>query len=181
MSDSVKLGQEKVGVPHAEAIHAVVDETAKRNWDDFKPVFAMYYLDSMLSNHLLRFIQNGLGEDELKELDPNKVRMTTLVLWRDHFRHNAKHLRPSSESEAWVDEVFAAILNDFGINESDYGDFSKKFDLDEVMARWAVELSAPLNLKAHLLSVTHSTIVRGVEEELIPSLDKASKPWWKFW
>lgn len=181
MAASPQLGQEKVGAPQAEAITAVADEIASRNWDDFKPVVAMYYLDSMLSNHLLRFIQNGLGENELRSLDPNKVRMTTLILWRDHFRHNAKHLRPDTGDEDWVDDVFATILNNFGINESDYGDFSQKFDLDEIMAQWAVELSAPLNLKAHLLAVTHSTIVRGVEEELIPSLGKNSKPWWKFW
>lgn len=181
MPASPELGQQKVGIPHAEAINAVVDKTSSQNWADFNPAIAMYYLDSMLANHLLSFIQNSLSEDELSSLDPNKVRLTTLVLWRDHFRHNAKHLRPNAQSDEWIDEVFSGILDDMGINESDYGDFSTKFELNEVQVRWATELSAPLNLKAHLLAITHSAIVTGVEEELVPQLAKASKPWWKFW
>ena len=181
MAVSAELGQEKVGTPQMEAIEAVVEHTANKNWDDFNPTVAMYYLESMLANHLLRFIQNALGEDELKSLDPNKVRLVTLILWRDHFRQNAKYLRPKTGDDAWVDEVFDSILTGFGIDESSYGDFSNKFDLDDLQAPWAVQLSAPLGLKPHQVSLTHSTIVRGVEEDLLPRLKEQSKPWWKFW
>ncbi len=163
--DRAQVGREKVGIPQMEAIEFILDVIDKKGWNDFNRSPVVYYLERMVSDHLISIIDNALDDNSLVNLDPNKVRLINLVLLRDHFRHNANVIR-KVDDETWIDEVFEPAFKKFEIKESDYKNFSSKFELEDMSdLQWAIDLSEPFGFMPHKLFITHSSIVTGVNED----------------
>jgi len=161
---SLSLGQEKVGIPQRQVVEAVFAEIENQSWTNFDESKVNYYMDGMLFNHLMRLLQQSLSEDDLKNLDTNKVRAINLLLLRDNFRHNADLIRPST-TENWIDPLFNKLFLQFKIPENATTGFDTEFDLETFNADWAKRISEPLGLESHKLFVTHASIVTGVRED----------------
>lgn len=175
--DRKELGQEKVGLPLMEAVMSVFKSVEKNNIEAFNKPVADYYIERVFYGRLLSLIDASQDDAALENLDENEVRFITLVLLRDHFRHNEDVLS-KMEGSNWIDDVFNSVFDDFSILSSKHEKFKEPFELEnQESAKWADELSLPFGLVSFKLFILHSSIVTGVKEDLL----KKRKPWWKFW
>ncbi len=176
--DRKELGQEKVGLPIMETFIYVFKTIEENTITGFNKSVADYYIDRVLSNRLIGLIDATMDDASLEKLDKNEVRFITLVLFRDHFKHNADIISEMEKTD-WIDQVFDFVFDKFSIPSSKHEKFKEKLDFEnkDKAIKWAQELSLPFGFEPFKLFILHNTVVTGVKEDLL----KEEKPWWKFW
>jgi len=161
-----ELGQQRLGAPIGDTFNALIAAVDEKSWADF----------STRAGRLLfqqddrRVADQADGWRPLRQktpaVAPEDVKVVTLLLFRDMFRHTSGVLRPQTNDTLWVEPLFKEIATGLGLSPARLQDDGRPYEIGDIDdCGWATLLAAPFGFPAEKLFACHSAIVGGVREE----------------
>ena len=161
-----ELGQQRLGAPIGDTFNALIAAVDEKPWADFQREPVGYYFSKMIGGWLIKLMDGALSDKQLAAVAPEDVKVVTLLLFRDMFRHTSGVLRPQTNDTLWVEPLFKEIATGLGLPPARLQDDGRPYEIGDIDdCGWATLLAAPFRFPAEKLFACHSAIVTGVREE----------------
>jgi len=161
-----ELGQQRLGAPIGDTFNALIASVDEKPWADFQREPVGYYFSKMIGGWLIKLMDGALSDKQLGAVAPEDVKVVTLLLFRDMFRHTSGVLRPQTNDTLWVEPLFKEIATGLGLPPAPLQDDGRPYEIGDIDdCGWATLLAAPFGFPAEKLFACHSAIVGGVREE----------------